>query len=609
MRLTKIRVRNYKSFIDSGEVRLEQVQALVGENNAGKSNMLHAIEWFLSAGTGGVSAEDVPDKDNPMVVESEFSELTQDERKQLRRYLLGEKLVIRKEMRIVIDEKSGKSKLDVAFHGYIAEPKEWWLSVEKVVEQEGARPKWAEIAEKFGILEYVKTPEGKVDKKSYEQGVGKILVEREDIEYDEPKLADAKALGFQQNLLRLLPEFYLLPAITDYSDEIDKRSSSTVFRRLMGQLSDRILKADPRYQELEGALRTIKNLLNPAVGAAGAEQGQLRMPSLAAVENQLRELIARLMPSVKHVQVEVAITETQDLFSSGVALQVDDGVLTDVLDKGHGLQRSVVFGLLQMLIKNSRNEQKDQGQQGAQVTRPILLAIEEPELYIHPQSQRLIYHVLEEFGSGQLADGNANDQVIYSTHSPAFLSVSDYERVAIVRKTDAAVGSKVLQCDAGVLGDVHEKKAFKLLNSFDLRHNQLFFAQRVVLVEGEQDDICIVATGRKLGLFKEFPEEVGFSIIVTGNKEEIPKFQKVLNAFGVNYATLLEMDGKPEDEGKNAEILALAGGNRVVQLPKTMEDAAGLANHFKDTHQCVQYFLDPARITAELEAKVAELLQ
>lgn len=603
MRLTRIRVQNYKSFIDSGEVRLEQVQALVGENNAGKSNMLHAIEWFLSAGTGGVSAEDVPDKDNPMVVESEFSELTQDERKQLRRYLLGEKLVIRKELLVGVDEKSGKTKLEVAFHGYIAEPKEWWLSVEKVVEQEGARPKWAEIAEKYGILEYVRSPEGKVDKKSYEQGVGKLLVEREDIEYDEPKLADAKALGFQQNLLRLLPEFYLLPAITDYSDEIDKRSSSTVFRRLMGQLSDRILKADPRYQELEGALRTIKNLLNPPAGAAGAEQEQLRMPSLAAVENQLRELISRLMPSVKHVQVEVAITETQDLFSSGVALQVDDGVLTDVLDKGHGLQRSVVFGLLQMLIKNSRN------QQGAQDIRPILLAIEEPELYIHPQSQRLIFHVLEEFGSGQLADGNANDQVIYSTHSPAFLSVSDYERVAIVRKMDAAVGSKVLQCDAGVLGDANEKKVFKLLNSFDLRHNQLFFARRVVLVEGEQDEICIVATGRKLGLFKEFPEEIGFSIIVTGNKEEIPKFQKVLNAFGVSYATLLEMDGKPAGEGKNAEILALAGGNRVVQLPKTMEDAAGLANHFKDTHQCVQHFSDPARITAELETKVAELLQ
>lgn len=608
MRLTKIRVQNYKSFIDSGEIRLEQVQALVGENNAGKSNLLRAIEWFLSAGTGGVAGEDVPDKANSMTVEAEFSDLTQQERKQLRRYLLGEKLVIRKELRVGTDEKSGKAKLEVAFHGYIAEPKEWWLSVEKVIEQEGARPKWAEIAEKYGLLAYVKTPEGKVDKKSYEQGVGKLLVERDDIEYDEPKLADAKALGFQQNLLRVLPDFYLLPAITDYSDEIDKRSSSTVFRRLMGQLSDRILKADPRYQELEGALRTIKNLLNPAIGGAG-EQEQLRLPSLATVETQLRDLIARLMPSVKHVQVEVAITETQDLFSSGVALRVDDGVLTDVLDKGHGLQRSVVFGLLQMLIKNSRVEQNDQGQQAAQDLKPILLAIEEPELYIHPQSQRLIYHVLEEFGSGQLADGNANDQVIYSTHSPAFLNVADYEKVAIVRKTDPALGSKVLQCDAGVLGDVNEKRAFKLLNSFDLRHNQLFFARRVVLVEGEQDEICIVATGRKLSLFREFPEEIGFSIVVTGNKEEIPKFQKVLNAFGVSYVTLLEMDGKAEGEGKNAEIIELAGANRVVRLPKTMEDAAGLAKHFKDTHECVQHFLEPERITKDLETVVAELLQ
>ncbi|MHB1488412.1 MAG: AAA family ATPase [Acidimicrobiales bacterium] len=124
MRLTKIRVQNYKSFIDSGEIRLEQVQALVGENNAGKSNLLRAIEWFLSAGTGGVAAEDVPHKENPMSVEAEFSDLTQQERKQLRRYLLGEKLVIRKELRVGTDEKSGKARLEVAFHGYIAEPKE-----------------------------------------------------------------------------------------------------------------------------------------------------------------------------------------------------------------------------------------------------------------------------------------------------------------------------------------------------------------------------------------------------------------------------------------------------------------------------------------------------
>ncbi len=611
MRLTKIQVQNYKSFIDSGDVRLERVQALVGENNAGKSNLLRAIEWFLSGGASGVSANDVPDKNHPMVVQGEFTQLSEAERKHLRRYLLGDRLIIRKEFQVSLQEKTDKHKNEVAFHGYFADPKDWWLSIPKILDKKGSRPKWTEIAEEQGILQYVKNSQGNVDKKSYEQGIGQIIVEQKNIEFDEPKLSDAKALGFQQNLLRFLPEFFLLPAITDYSDEIDKRSSSTVFRRLMAHLSERILKTDPRYQELEGALQKIKNLLNPPrPNGKEGEEKQLRLESLGRVEKELGELIIRLMPSVRRIQMEVAIKETPDLFSAGVTLQVDDGVLTDVLDKGHGLQRSVVFGLLQLLIKNSRAQGEGQGEQVERGGRAILLAIEEPELYIHPQSQRLIYRVLEEFGSGFLPDGYPGDQVIYSTHSPAFVDVSSYERVAIVRKTEPTIGSKVLQCGSGVLGDVSQRKAFKLFNSFDLKHNQLFFARRVVLVEGEQDEICLISAGRKLKLFLEFPEEIGHTIIVSGNKEEIPKFQKVLNAFGIGYAVLLEMDGKSGEKGKNAEIIKLAGVvNQVARLPHKMETAAGLADHFKDTFECIRHFSDPARITPQLETVVTELFQ
>ena len=257
-------------------------------------------------------------------------------------------------------------------------------------------------------MEFVQIEDGKVTKASYIQGVNRILLERNDIEYDEPELGHTQALGIPQNLLSALPEYYLLPGITDYSDEIDRRSSSTVFRRLMADLSDRIMRRDPRYQEIENVLKTLHGLLNPPVG----NESPQRLEALGNVEVTLRDTIKRLMPSVQGVQLAVDVEEPKEIFSKGVAIRVDDGVLTDVLDKGHGMQRSIVFALLQMLVKS--------GPQTA-ATRPIILGIEEPELYIHPHAQRLIYSVLKEFagsaGDVDLAAGN--DQILYTTQLPS----------------------------------------------------------------------------------------------------------------------------------------------------------------------------------------------
>ncbi len=47
----------------------------------------------------------------------------------------------------------------------------------------------------------------------------------------------------------------------------------------------------------------------------------------------------------------------------------------------------------------------------------VVLVIEEPEIYLRPQAQRYLYHLLRDFAA-------AGNQVVYSTHSPAFLNVA-----------------------------------------------------------------------------------------------------------------------------------------------------------------------------------------
>lgn len=606
MRLTKLTVKNFRSIKAAEGIHIEPLQAFVGENNAGKSNFLRAVNCFLSPGSGGAGGGDFNDPNAEIEIECEFSNLSDKERRGLRPYLLGDRLILQKSLRLEVDPRTDKQKIVAEYRGYQAEPQNWWLSINKIEEREGARPNWQNIAEANGIIEYVRALDGRVNKTSYKQGLERYLAEI-DVDYDEPRLGETQALGFQSNLLSKLPRFYLLPAITDYSNEIDRRSSSTVFRQLMGHLSDRIIKTDPRYAEIEAALKTLRSLLNTQTAVVNEDEAGVigRLTALGTVETSLTKIVGKLMPGVKGVQLEVAIEEPKELFSRGVTMKVDDGVLTDVLDKGHGLQRSVVFGLLQMLIQTARESDIDD----EDVDRPIILGIEEPELYIHPQCQRLIYNVLKEF-AGVSADNDAQgtDQVLYTTHSTALVDVGFYERVAIVRKDNLAEGTVVRQCQSGVLGNIEERKGFKLLTSFSLKHNELFFAREIILVEGVEDEIAVIATARKIGRVVDLPDEIGLSVVVTQNKEQIPKFQKILNAYGLGYGVLLELDGHPEDHVKNSSILGLIGANRVAKIPEKLEHLLGQENHFPDVFYAKTFFSNPNNINAAFEELVAGLL-
>lgn len=546
-----------------------------------------------------MDAQDFNDPSAPSVIECEFSGLSEHEAARLRPYLLGDKVILRKELRIHDDEAKGRRSVKAEYHGYQAEPHDPWLSLAKIEAEHGARPKWDDIVAAHDLPDYFRTQDGRINKASYKAGLDRYLTEN-DVLYDEPQLGATQALGIPQNLLSALPELYLLPAITDYSDEIDRRSSNTVFRRLMADLSDRIMSIDPRHRELDEALDRVRALLN----CATEEGAPARLEALGSVETSLRDVMKKLMPSVTSISLEVQVEASKDIFARGVTIRVDDGVLTDVLDKGNGMQRSVIFSLLQMLISTAR--QRNEG-----AARPFILAIEEPELYIHPHCQRLIFRVLREFAGvvEDDSDPTGSDQVIYTTHSPAFIEVWNYQRIGLVRKPDFATGTTVAQAERGVLGDPNDRKVFKTLTCFGLKHNEVFFARDAVIVEGPEDEIAVIATARKLGRINELPDEIGMSIVVANGKGEVPKFQRVLNAFGLRYAVMLEMDGKDDNDDENARIQELLNGNRVSKIPHKLESLAGVvANHFGDQRHTRIFFSNPDNINASMEAMVAQLL-
>jgi len=600
MILSKLQIINYRSIKDTGEFPIKNIFALVGENNSGKSNIIKSVESFVGAGASGVTKDDFNDPNEKIIIKGTFTNLSKSEIKRWKSYLVKDQLILEKQIWLEIDNKTSKEKVKSEFHGYKAEPKEWFLSIPKI-EERFSKPKWIDIVNENNLPEYF-IKDGKCNTKTYKASLEKYI-EENDVEFDEPDISATQALGLQSNVVAFLPSVYLLEAITDYSDEIDRRSSNTTFRRLMGDLSDRILKNDPKYKEIESSINKIKSLFNKIED----DSDSTRLESLGTIEEKIKGLLKKLMPSVKGVSLSIIIDEIKDMFSRGVSISIDDGIETDVLDKGHGLQRCIVFTLLQTLIMNERNQLFESSE--TEIHSTIILAIEEPELYIHPQLCKLFFDVMREFSE--------TDQVLYATHSPLFIDAFDYDKIGIVKKENTEIGTKIKTCSSNAFDDLDERKIFKGLTKFNPSINEMFFAKKVLIVEGSQDQIAVTKILQNEDMIINRIEELDWSIVVAGGKNSIPFFQRVLNSFDIPYTVLHDFDivdgMNPNDknihEKTNRKIKDLSHGNPIHSFPVKLEVSLGLDYHLNDQYYAHKFFQNSDNITDEVKTIILNLFK
>lgn len=603
MRLRELRVINYRAVKDSGAIALCALQGFIGENNSGKSTLLSAIEVLTSSGAGGITAADFNDPSSEILIRGEFEGLNGAEERLWRSYLVQGTLTLEKRLWLELDERTGKISVKAEYHGYRAEPSDWFLSLPKIEEQYGGKVKWLEVVNEGSLPEYFLV-DGKCTKSIFEKALARYLSETS-VAYDEPDVSSTQALGLQSRVIAGLPAVYLLKAVSDYNAEIDRRSSTTTFRRLMGDLGDRVLQQDPRYQEIEAALEAIKTLLNGDSPESGG-----RLAALGKVEDGMTTLLRQLMPSVLKVRMRVATDEIREVFSRGVELLVNDGAETEVMAKGHGMQRCIVFTLLRALMLHQRNrllenEAVNAAADASDQHRSIILLIEEPELYIHPQLCKLFYDTMVDFAK--------SDQVVYTTHSPLFVDANEHESITIVSRSDHSMGSRVRNCRTAAFEGLTDRKLFQGLTRLNPAVNELFFARHVLVVEGPEDSIAVSETLQALDRIRTRTEEIGLTVVVAGGKPGIPFFLRVLNAFEIPYAVLhdTDIDGDTPssviavEEKRNADIQELAGTRAVVRFPVKLEASLALENHLKDQYEALAFFSNSANIPQDVRVIIA----
>jgi predicted ATP-dependent endonuclease of OLD family len=273
----------------------------------------------------------------------------------------------------------------------------------------------------------------------------------------------------------------------------------------------------------------------------------LRIASFAELENILKEQVQKLtgflnadlkfkQPKVlnQYKSLELTVQESSHYNECSA------------LDMGSGIQSAIVVALIQAFRQLKR-------------TGSILL-IEEPEVYLHPHARRYFYTLLKELA-------NQGNQVFYTTHSTEFVSLPDFENLCIVRKKSVE-GTQLNQVQ-GVSITPASREELKLLTQFDARRNELFFARKVMLVEGQDERVVLPHMFALKGI--DVNRDC-ISIVDVGGKGNFEFMTKIVRGFSVPFVILHDEDRNAENyttyhaggSGINAKIRASAGDSSLV---------------------------------------------
>lgn len=169
----------------------------------------------------------------------------------------------------------------------------------------------------------------------------------------------------------------------------------------------------------------------------------------------------------------------------------------------------------------------------------VILAIEEPELYLFPHAQRELY--------AEFVRLSRESQIFYTTHSAKFVNVSRADEIVLLRKTQG----KTVKLNKGRLSDFlgqEQKAEMHLLTKFDAEVNELFFASKIILVEGDTEKNVLKHILVKL----EGPDIRchNFCVVNCRSKTAIPFFINVMHFLGhADYFVIYDSDldpAKPE---------------------------------------------------------------
>lgn len=338
------------------------------------------------------------------------------------------------------------------------------------------------------------------------------------------QLETTNFLGLKSVAKGIFGEVYFLPAIKNASDDFSSKDTS-IFSKLLNEVIDEMSQNNPDWN---GTKELVSELFAKFNKHIDGEENSNRPQELIDFEN---ELSAELTSWGANFDIQISPPDIDTIFKANTSVWINDGTRTDIARKGHGLQRAVTIALIQLIAKRQLRAVENSETTSRAVSKSRYFIFEEPELYLHPQAQRELFDTF-----AQLSE--TGSQVILCTHSNNLIDIDKYKSIYIVKKESEHIGTKVIQCEEDLFGN-DEKDNWNLSYWINPDRSELFFADKVILVEGATEKAVISALAKQLDVFK-----YSYTMIDCGSKGNIPLYLKLLNKFQIKYVAVFDKDNQ-----------------------------------------------------------------
>lgn len=281
-----------------------------------------------------------------------------------------------------------------------------------------------------------------------------------------------------------------------------------------GSILRDLLAIEFREERPPGRKPTIEKRFDALFDAARAQLGR--------VGRKIEDLAAKQTP-IGRLRFECRPAPLSEIFGN-VSIMMEEPLGTDIAQAGTGWQSSLVIAMLRYLASGSHSR----GSAGA------VLAVEEPEAYLHPGNQRRMMRAL--------CDVCAESQVFVSTHSTVVVDsipselFSGIARVTLRAPGDGAGTAKTTTVQSPKLS---EKQSQLLKRNADVKGSEVLFASAALLVEGRSDKDVFLEVARKIGVEIN---ALGAVVLDVGGAEHFGPALQLCDSYGVPWIIACDRD-------------------------------------------------------------------
>lgn len=476
MKLKKVTIEGFRSINGKIELDLEQINAFIGPNNSGKSNILLAIYRVL--GRDWVTKNSFLESDvhnenynTDIVIDFEFEQPVKYEA------FVGIPVEIPKIRFSYTRYKKGES------------------AGERRLEKQSLK------LDDTPVFTFLSRP-----KKGESPKMGPLTTIPQEVQEAFPVIY----IGTDRNLKGQLPRsrYSILGTLMDDINS-DFQNPKNTIKVKKGDKEIDISRKERFDQAINEAIRTLRTDEFLALEKSIKDNALMQLGFNPATDTEKLDLFFSPLTSLEfYKSLEIFINE--------------HGYNVNATELGAGFQNAIVLAILRSF--------EDRRKQGA------LFLIEEPEMYLHPQMQRSLYKTIRKIGE--------TNQVLYITHSPHFITIPEFNEICLVSKD--VNGTKVRKSNLKATPDLKNK--FK--KELNAERNELFFAKKVLIVEGETEKLAFPEYAKRMNI--DF-DSVGSTIVEVGGKRNLITFVELACSFGISVGVVYDIDssdfsGKKDEE-------------------------------------------------------------